>query len=55
VYFVRRTDIKPPPHISTEQFVIDLEYTKERVDLHWRDKAVNEISDIFKVYKKFFA
>jgi hypothetical protein len=59
VYFVRRTGshIKPPLHISTEQFVIDLEYTKERVDfaLAKVDKAVNEISDIFKVYKKFFA
>jgi len=58
VYFIRRTGshVNPPLHISKEQFVIPLEYNKERVDFALKkvDKAVNEISDLFITYDKYF-
>ena len=58
VYFIRRTGshVKPPLHISTEQFEIPLEYSPARVKyaLDKVDRVVGEISDLWKVYTKFF-
>lgn len=59
VWFVRRTGshIKPPLHISNEQFRIPLEYNPQRVDfaLKKMDKDVQEISEYVKIYQKFFS
>jgi hypothetical protein len=58
VWFVRRTGshISPPLHISDEQFNIPLPFTKARKEyaLAKVDRVVNEISDHYKTYKKFF-
>ena len=58
VYFIRRTKshINPPLHISEEQFEIPLEYSPERVKyaLDKVDRVVNEISDLYATYLKFF-
>ena len=58
VWFIRRTGshIKPPLHISDEQFAIPLEYSQERVEfaLAKVEKVVNEISDLYKTYLKIF-
>src|SRR5690606_15794401 len=59
VWFVRRTGshIKPPLHISSEQFPIPLEYNPQRVEFALKkiDKAVQEISEYCKIYAKFFS
>jgi len=59
VWFIRRTGshIKPPLHISEEQFKIPLEYTPERVSyaLGMVDDVVKEISTQYKVYLKYLA
>lgn len=59
VMFIRRegSHINPPLHISKERFSIPLEYSPERVKyaLEKMDKAVNEISDLYKTYKKYFS
>lgn len=58
VYFIRRTGshVNPPLHISKEQFEIPLEYNEERVKyaLDKVDRIVNEISDTYKIYLKYF-
>lgn len=58
VWFCRRTGshIKPPLNLSTEQFLIPLEYNEKRVKyaLDKVDRVVKEISEYFKVYEKFF-
>lgn len=58
VYFIRRTGshINPPLNISEEQFTIPLEYSGKRVSYALKkvDKIVNEISNLYKTYTKFF-
>ena len=58
VLFVRRENshIKPPLKISTEQFYIPVNYTKEKVDkaLKKVDRVVKEISELKTTYDKFF-
>lgn len=58
VYFIRRTGshVNPPLNISSEQFEIPLEYNEERVKyaLDKVDRVVGEISDLYKLYKKYF-
>lgn len=58
VWFVRRTGshIKPPLHISDEQFRIPVNYTPELVDKAFKKlkKNVEEISDCYKTYLKIF-
>mgnify|MGYP006363267569 CR=1 FL=1 len=57
-WFCRRTGshIKPPLNLSTEQFYIPLDYTKERVKyaLDKVNRVVSEISELYSVYLKFF-
>ena len=59
VWFCRRTGshIKPPLNLSTEQFLIPLEYNEKRVKyaLDKTDRVVKEISEFLKVYNKIFA
>lgn len=58
VLFVRRENshVKPPLKISTEQFYIPVNYTKEKVDkaLKKVDRVVKEISELKTTYDKFF-
>lgn len=58
VWFCRRTGshIKPPLHLSTEQFYIPLEYNEERVKyaLDKVKRVVEEISEYVTVYNKYF-
>jgi len=58
VWFCRRTGshIKPPLNLSTEQFYIPLEYNEKRVKyaLDKVDRVVNEISEFFTCYEKYF-
>lgn len=58
VYFIRRvgSHVSPPLAISDEQFIIPIKYTKERVAyaLEKVDKAVLEISQLYKIYLKYF-
>lgn len=59
VWFCRRTGshIKPPLHLSTEQFYIPLDYTGERVKyaLDKVTRVVGEISEFFTCFEKYFA
>lgn len=59
VWFVRRTGshVKPPLHISSEQFKIPLEYNKDRIKyaLDKVDRVVKEVSELYIVYKRYFA
>lgn len=59
VWFVRRTGshVRPPLHISEEQFSIPLTYNKERVDYALKkvDRVAREVSDCYRTYKKIFA
>lgn len=59
ILFVRRegSHVKPPLKISDERFVIQLEYTEDRVKyaLDKVDRVVKEISSCFKTYNKIFA
>ncbi len=59
VWFIRRTGshLSPPLHISDEQFEIPLEYNEKRVKyaLDKVDRVVNEISDLYQVYQKYFS
>jgi hypothetical protein len=58
VWFCRRTGshIKPPLNLSTEQFYIPLEYSEKRVKyaLDKVDRVVNEISEYFTCFEKYF-
>lgn len=58
VRFIRRegSHINPPLKIGKDQFYIPLEYNKKRVDfaLNKVDKAVKEISDLYKTFIKIF-
>jgi len=58
VYFIRRegSHVRPPLKISKEQFVIPLDYNKERVDFALKkvNQAVEEISDLYTTYLKIF-
>lgn len=58
ILFVRRegSHVNLPLKISEEQFFIPLEYNEKRVKyaLAKVDKAVKEISEYWKVYKKYF-
>ncbi|HSE99769.1 MAG TPA: hypothetical protein VLA48_02645 [Nitrososphaeraceae archaeon] len=59
VWFCRRTGshIKPPLHLSTEQFYIPLEYNEERVKyaIDKVTRVVGEISEFFTCFEKYFA
>jgi hypothetical protein len=59
VWFVRRTGshVRPPLHISDEQFNIPLTYDEERKQyaLDKTDRVVREISDCYRTYNKIFA
>ena len=58
VYFIRRTGshVSPPLTISEEQFIIPIKYNKDRVEyaLNKVDRVVGEISDLYKIYLKYF-
>lgn len=58
ISFIRRTGshVKPPLHISTEQFIIPLEYNQDRIQyaIEKVDRVVNEISDLYKIYLEYF-
>lgn len=59
IWFVRRegSHVNPPMSISSEQFYIPLEYSPERVEyaLNKVDRVVEEISEIYQIFQKYFA